>query len=324
MTKHVSQPAASPQAARRVTDAVAGRAPGTLHVATRRGRELTMNVLRSIVLAAAAMVMTASAAFAQPAGLPATNNPNTPENIGIVERNGNQVPLDLAFTDSTGKTVTLRELMRPGRPVILTPIYFECPSMCTVSLNATLEVLKQMSLTPGDSFDVITFSFNPDEGPKLASAKKQAYIEAFGRPEVAKGWHFLTGSPESITALTEAVGFNYKWVEESLQYAHASALIILTPEGKVTRYLHGVHYDPSTLRLSLVEASQGKIGSFTDHLSLWLCYSFDPTKGAYTAQAMKLMRGGAALTVIALAVVIGLLLHRERNRKNADTHVHAH
>jgi protein SCO1/2 len=270
------------------------------------------------------LLLAAGPALAQPSGLPATNDPTMPSDVGITERNGNQVPLDLPFTDSSGATVTLRQLLRPGKPVILTPVYFECPSLCTVSLNATLEVLRQLSLTPGESFDVITFSFSHEEGPNLSAPKKQAYLKELGRPEAAAGWHFVTGSEQSIRTLTEAVGFGFKWSESQQQYAHASALIVLTPEGKVHRYLHGVHYDPSTLRLSLVEASQGKIGSFTDHLQLMFCFSFDPTKGIYTAQVMKIMRGGAALTVIALAVVIGWLLYRERHRKIADQQVHAH
>ena len=288
-------------------------------------------------LAMAGLLLIASAALGQGYGMGA-QTPGNPGGViprelldaGISEKLGAKIPLDLTFTDSDGRSVTLEDYIRGsgGRPVVLNLVYYECPMLCTFALNGTLDTLKQMDAsggwTPGGKFDVLTVSFKPGESHAMAAEKKANYLAALGRPEAASGWHFLVGQEPAIKKLTDAVGFGYRWVEAQGQYAHSSAMIILTPDGRVHRYLHGFQYLPQTVRLSLVEASAGKIGSMSDKAQLMFCFQYDPTLGAYGPAAMKIMRGGGLLTVSALALVIAWLFHRERNRKTAAPNAQAH
>lgn len=245
----------------------------------------------------------------------ASEKPRDLEGVGIEERLGETLPLDLTFTDSSGETVRLGDYFEDGRPVVLNMVYYECPMLCTFALNGLLDVLKETDWTPGDEFNVVTVSFNPTEGPELSRPKKNNYIKSLDRPEAADGWAFLTGDEENVEALASAVGFTYQWVEEQQDYAHATALMIATPEGKLSRYLHGVVYDPKTLRLSLVEASGGEIGSATENALLMYCLIYDPDKGEYGPAAMKIMRAGGALTIGAVVAALGFFYLRERRRK---------
>ena len=246
----------------------------------------------------------------QEPGDPAAAKPGLLSKIGIDQRLNEQVPLDLSFVDETGRDVRLREYFGK-RPVILALVYYECPMLCTQVLNGVTGALKVLNFNVGKEFDVVAVSINPKEGPGLAAAKKQAYVERYGRPETAAGWHFLTGKEENIRALANAVGFRYEYDEEIKQYAHGAGVELLTPKGVIARYFYGIEYAPRDIRLGIVEASEERIGSPIDSVLL-LCYHYDPTTGKYGATAMTMVRIGAVLTMIAFAVFLFVSLRRER------------
>ena len=276
---------------------------------------MTRNILILLLIAASA----AMGAMTAPASVPDRMEPAPPElkDIGVDEKSGQTIPLDLKFADESGKSVALRDLLHKGRPVVLQLSYFGCPMLCDMISNGMVDSLNNLTLTMGQDFDAINLSFDPNETPTLANLKKQSFLAKYNRPAGAQSWHFLTGDAKSIAKLTDAVGYRYKWVERQRQFSHPAVLILLTPDGKISRYLYGVKYDPQTLRLSLVEASQGKIGTTIDKLLL-TCFHYDSYAGKYNLAAMNLMRGAGVLTVIVLASVIGIALVREKRRRRAD------
>ena len=243
-------------------------------------------------------------------GDPAAAKPGLLGRIGIDQRLNEQVPLDLAFVDESGRNVKLRDYFG-RRPVLLALVYYECPMLCTQVLNGVTGALKVLSFDVGKEFDVVAVSINPKEGPGLAAAKKQAYIERYGRPHTAGGWHFLTGREENIRALANAVGFRYAYDEEIKQYAHGAGVELLTPKGVIARYFYGIEYAPRDIRLGIVEASEEKIGSPIDSVLL-LCYHYDPATGKYGATAMTMVRVGAVMTMLGFAVFLFVALRRER------------
>lgn len=230
--------------------------------------------------------------------------------VGFDQNLGDALPLDLVFTDEKGGEVPLGSFFQPERPVVLALVYYECPMLCNMILNGLISSLDILTFQPGTDYDVVVVSFDPEEDHYLASAKKAGYMEQFGRPGTEGGFHFLTGEPENIDALTEAVGFRYVYDEEAEEFAHASGITVVTPEGQISRYLFGVEYAPKDLRLALVESSQSKIGSAVDQLLLF-CYAYDPATGKYGADVMKIMRLGGALTL--LAVLTFIILSRRRD-----------
>jgi len=232
---------------------------------------------------------------------PATQPVEELTGVGIEEKLGDQLPLELEFLDEDGRRVRLGDYFRGQRPVLLTTVYYGCPMLCGLILNGQMEAMKALDWTPGQAYEVVTVSFDPRETPALARLKKQNYIKAMERPEAAAGWHFLTGPADSIARLTDAIGFRYRWIEREKQFAHAAALVVCTPEGRVSRYLYGVQFAPRTLRLSLVEASEGRVGSTMDHVLLY-CLQYDPRAGRYGIVANRFMTAGAALTVLVMAV----------------------
>lgn len=234
--------------------------------------------------------------------------------IGIDQKLGAQLPLDLEFRDSAGRSVRLGAFFDGRKPVILTLVYYECPMLCTLALNDTVKSLRQIPQSIGKDFDVVTVSFNPRETPELAAGKKHNYVQSYGRESAAGGWHFLVGDQSAIEKLTRTVGFRYRWDDKTQQYAHPTGLIIVTPTGSVARYFFGIGYEPKDVRLSLVEASQRKIGSLTDALLL-SCYHFDPDEGKYTWAVMGTVRAGGVATMLALGLLIVTLLRRERLRR---------
>ena len=223
--------------------------------------------------------------------------------IGVDQRIDQLVPLDLVFSDERGGPVRLGSLFRAERPVLLNLVYYECPMLCTLVLDGLIEVLAEMDWVPGREFDIVTVSIDPREGPALATAKKQIYLRAYGRAEAASGWHFLTGDAAAIRDLAAAVGFRYNYVKQSDEYAHPAALFVLTPEGRISRYLFGVKHEPRTLRLSLVEASGGGVGSPVDSFLLY-CYRYDSEEGRYAPVARKIMRVGGAVAVAVLGTFL--------------------
>lgn len=241
--------------------------------------------------------------------------PDELEGIGITEHLNATIPLDLPFADENGKPVTLRDYFKGDKPVILDLGYYRCPMLCGLVLNGLTDAMKPLDWTAGEKFTVIAVSVDPLETPTLAKLKKQTYMKEYARPDGVSGWHFLTGPESSITALTEAVGFGFKWNEKRQEFAHAAVLTILTPEGKVSRYLYGVQFETKDLRLSLLEASQGKIGSTMDRIILF-CHRYDPTAGTYTLAAMNIMRVGATLTLLVFGIALFLLWRRDLRRKH--------
>jgi protein SCO1 len=229
--------------------------------------------------------------------------------VSFEQRLNGQLPLDLPFRDDTGRTVRLGDYF--GRkPVVLTFVYYECPMLCTEVLNGLESALRVMNETVGREFDVITVSFDPKETPVLAAGKKKAYLERYQRPEAAQGWHFLTGDQASIDALTEAAGFHFAWDEASHQFAHTSGIVIATPQGRLARYFFGVEYSPRDVKFALIESSNEKIGTLADRLLLY-CYHYDPTTGNYGFVAMRAVRIGGAVTILALVGFVFVSLRRE-------------
>ena len=238
------------------------------------------------------------------------------QDVGFDQKLGAQVPLDLVFRDESGEETTLGAYVSE-RPVILSLVYYECPMLCTLVLNGLASSLKAVSFTAGREFEIVTVSFNPRDTPALAAAKKEAYLGRYGRPGAARGWHFLTGEETSIRRLTEAVGFRYTYDQEAGQYAHASGILVLTPEGKIARVFYGIEYAPRDLRLGLVEAGRGEIGTFVDQLLLY-CFHYDPAAGKYGAAAINLVRMGGVATVLAGGLAIFQMVKRERRDRRRE------
>jgi protein SCO1 len=230
--------------------------------------------------------------------------------VKITQRLNEQVPPNLEFRDETGKTVQLGDFFGK-KPIILSLVYFECPALCTEVLNGELATMKAMSLNLGKDYDAITVSFEPKDTPAQARAKRDVYAGQYGREGAFGGWHFLTGDPPSINALTRAIGYHYAYDPASKQYAHAAAILVLTPQGRIARYFYGVEYPARDLRLGLVEASNGKIGTLTDHVLLY-CYCYDPATGRYGLVIMRVIDAACFLTVLALGSFMLLMFRRDR------------
>lgn len=229
--------------------------------------------------------------------------------VGFEQRLDAQLPLDITLRDETGRRVQLGDYFGE-KPVVLSLVYFECPMLCTLSLNGLASALDVLSFDIGEEFDVVTVSFDHRETPELAAAKKSAYIERYGREGAEVGWHFLTGDEASVKRLTDAVGFQFAWDAETEQWAHPAGVLVATPDGRLARYLYGIEYAPKDLRLALVEAAQHRIGSPVDQLLLY-CYKYDPATGKYGAQIMTALRAGGVLTVACLVGFIVVMRRRE-------------
>ena len=239
--------------------------------------------------------------------------PKQLEGVGITEHPNAQLPLEATFTDDGGRPVRLGDLFRDGRPVVLALVYYRCPMLCNLVLDGMARALQGVDLEPGKDFELVAVSIDPRETPTLARAKKQNYVKAYGKPQTAAGWHFLTGPQPSITRVAQAVGFGYQYDAERNEYAHGAAFYVVTPDGRISRYLYGVQHEPRTVELSLVEASEGRIGTTIDRLIL-TCYHYDAASGSYVPAAVKLMRIGALLTLAALGMGLSLLWVRDRRR----------
>jgi protein SCO1/2 len=233
-----------------------------------------------------------------------------PDEVGVDEKPGNQVPLDAQFKDEEGQPIAVSALLKPHRPTILWLGYYECPMLCDKMSAGMVKSLKNIQLEAGGEFVVTQISINPSEVPADAKAKKETYLKQLGRPGDASGWNLLTGTPTEIARVADAVGYKFKkvTVDGETQYAHPAVLMILSPEGKVTRYLYpkaaeGVEFDSRTMQLSLIEASNGQVGSTVDRILL-TCLHYDPTTGRYTWVAVNLMKLGAAVTVVIMAALL--------------------
>ncbi|MDL2716851.1 MAG: SCO family protein [Acidobacteriota bacterium] len=272
----------------------------------------------------AAALLTLLLASALPLAATGTTDPHLPEaplppppkDVGLDQRLGESIPLDLVFHDEAGKDVRLSQYFGK-RPVVLSLVYFNCPMLCGMTTDGLVRSVRALRFEPGTDYEILSVSFDPKETPEMASEKKRTVMAQYGRKSGPVGWHFLTGDAASIAALTKAVGFRYVWDAEQKQFAHATGVTLLTPQGRVSRYFFGIEYPAKDLRLGLIEASEEKIGNVVDQLLL-LCYHYDPKTGRYTAAVRNLLRGGAALTLVALAGFVTIMLRRERRRANAE------
>ena len=235
-------------------------------------------------------------------------------NVGIDQRLDQPLPLDLQFKDETGKTVKLGDYFHTGRPVILNLVYYTCPMLCGEELAGEASALGALRFTPGNEYEVVSVSFNPDETPKDASEKKQLYIarmnEHLEHKTNGEGWHFLTGQQTEIKQLADAVGFHYRRDPQTGQFIHAAAIMIVTPTGKIAQYYYGVEFSPKDIRLGLIEASQDKIGTIVDQVLLF-CYHYDPKTGRYGAVITNIMRVAGAATLLILGGFLIVMYRRE-------------
>lgn len=272
-------------------------------------------MIRRIVGLGFAAALTLSAAPGREtgsSGTPASIAPRELEGVSFDQRLDEQVDLDLTFRDSTGADIRLGELFGE-KPVVLALAYYECPMLCTLELNGLLRAMRALSESAGEEFTVVTVSFDPGEGPELAAEKKKHYLAQYRRESGDAGWSFLTGSEESIRSLADAVGFHYRYDQETDLYRHASGIVVLTPGGRVSRYFFGVEYSARDLRWGLIEASEGRIGDFIDAAMLY-CFHYDPITGKYGVVIMNVLRLGGGLTVLALALFMGVGFWRDRRR----------
>jgi protein SCO1/2 len=237
-----------------------------------------------------------------------TWKPAALKTVGIDQKMGAQVPLDIPFTDDDGRSVALRQYL--GKPVILALVYYQCPSLCNMVLNGVARSVKGLKMTAGKDFDVVAVSFDARETPEMAAAKKQSYLREYNREGSDHGWHFLTGPEASSRSLAESVGFRYSFDPVSNQFAHGSAIMILTPEGRVARYFYGIDYPARDVRFGLEEASERRISSPVDQILLY-CYHYDPSNGKYGLVIMRVLRLAGLVTLGCLLTFVIAMLRRD-------------
>lgn len=241
--------------------------------------------------------------------------PDALKNIGIEQKLGDQLPLDTVFKNEDGQQVKLGSYFEKGRPVILALVYYECPMLCNEVLNGLTGSLKGMSFNAGKEFEVVAISFDARENdkPDLAKNKKASYMERYGRPGTEDGWHFLTGDQAAIDAVTKAAGFNYHWDEKTNQFAHAGGVMIVTPDGRMSKYLYGIDYSPKDLKFGLMESAENKVGSAADKLLLY-CYHYDPATGKYGFAILKAVRIAGVATLLAMGFMGFVFWRRNKNK----------
>ena len=271
----------------------------------------------AILLAATVVAAQSPSSFMDKSSQPASQvAPADLTNVGIDQRLNQQVPLNLEFKDETGKTVRLGDFFQSGRPVILNLVYYTCPMLCGEELAGEASALGMLKFTPGKEYEVVSVSFNPDETPKDAAEKKQVYIARINEhldPKTdGNGWHFLTGAQPQIKQLADAVGFHYRRDPQTKQFIHATAIMIVTPAGKIAQYYYGVEYSPKDIRLGLIEASRGNIGNVVDEVLLY-CYHYDPKTGRYGAVVTNIMRLAGAATMLILGGFLLVMFRRDKN-----------
>jgi protein SCO1/2 len=253
-------------------------------------------------------------------GTAASRMPPALVNVGFEPPLNGQMPLDVTFRDETGRSVQLREYFRK-KPVVLAFVYYGCPMLCSQVEQGVVGSLRMLSFNPGRDYEVVFVSFDSRESPDMAASKKEASLSHFRRPETAAGWHFLTGSEESIEAVTHAANFRYTFNAKTNLFAHASGVMILTPDGRISRYFYGVEYPGRDMRLGLVDASAGKIGTPIDR-ALLFCYQYDPSAATYSASILKIVRFAGVLTI--LGIVGGILIFRRRDSSGTNIHPPLH
>ena len=275
-------------------------------------------MLRFALILALTLVLPGTG-FAAPSSAPKRPDrvdplPKRVQGIDVKEKLEAQIPLGLHFTNQDGQSLTLREYFAGDRPVIVTLNYTDCPMLCSLMLNGVTKALKQLDWTAGGEFRIVTLSINPKDTPSKLKSMQMRYLNKYGRPEAKQGWHFLHGSQKNVEAVANAMGMSYGYNEKRDEWVHPAAFIVATPDGRVARYLYGLEYHPKTLRLSLVEASQGKVGSAMDRLILY-CFHYDASEGRYAPVARNIMRLGGGLAVLLLGGFLSLLWFRESQKR---------
>ena len=251
---------------------------------------------------------------------PANVRPPGLKNVGIEQHLNEQVPPELIFRDENGNQVRLADYFGK-KPMILNLVYYQCPMLCGEVLSGLESALRVLKFDVGNQFDVVTVSFDPRETPAMATAKKAEFLKRYGRPGATQGWHFLTGPQQSIDALTKAAGFQYEYDPKSGQFAHTTAIMVLTPEGRIAQYYYGVEYAPKDLRLGLIQASQNKIGNIVDQVLLY-CYHYDPATGKYGAVVMRILRLAGAATILTLGLFMLVMFRRGSSSRSTSRTVH--
>lgn len=271
-------------------------------------------VFRNVVIGlsfAGLVLNTASEAVAQ-------NEQGPVAGSELVEKLGDRVPVEnIRLVNTAGDTLTLKEIMLPGLPVILNPGYFDCPMLCGLVTNGLMAGMKMTQWTPGIEYQVLTISLDPEEGHVLASEKRENYLKSYDREGADLGWQFLTGNKQDLELLAAATGFGFVWDERSGQYVHPAAIVVLSPDGVITRYLYGIQYPELQLRNALYEAADGKVGSAMDRIILY-CYDFDPMSNSYVPVAFRIMKLGGLVTMLALGIFLGLFWLKERRAKRSS------
>lgn len=237
--------------------------------------------------------------------------PEELKNVGIEEKIGEYIDLNMTVTDEKGEKLPLSTYFSVHKPVIISLVYFSCPGLCNFHLNGLTETLKSVDWSPSKQFEIIAFSFDSKETPDVASKKKANYLKLYGRENTENGWHFVTADEPTIKKITDSVGFKYKWNEQAKEWSHASAAIVVSPEGKISRYLHGIQFEPRDVKLALNEAAEGKVGSIVDSAMLY-CFKYDSHQSKYGLQVFKLMKLAGAVTVIALALWLIVVMIRAK------------
>jgi protein SCO1 len=250
------------------------------------------------------------------------NLPRLARGVTIEQKLNSAIPLDLVFRDESNHVLPLRTYFG-DKPVVLALVYYGCPNLCSFTLTEMVQALHRLSFEPGRDYDVVVVSFDPSETPDLAAQKKAAYAKEFGRASFNSGWHFLTGTQDSISRLASAVGFRYRWDEPTHQFVHAGGIMVATPDGRLSRYFYGIRYAPADLRMALVEASQRKIGSPVDDILLF-CFHYDAAQGKYTLVIFNVLKLAAAVTVLGLGAIILLFLWREKKQRTRAALREAH
>ena len=240
--------------------------------------------------------------------------PSQLEDVGVEERLGEQIPLDLTFANAKGDSIKLEELFANGKPVLLNPVYYECPQLCSMIKEAIFKGVKDLKWSPGKEYNIVTFSFDPSEQTALAAENRERFLNKLDREGAAEGWHFLTGNKENIDKLTESVGFNKKRLQDG-QYAHGAAIMFISPDGVITRYLYGLKFDEFNLRNALYDAADGNIGSAAEQVLLY-CYQYDADSNTYVPVAWRIMQIGGFATMLILGIFLGLMWLRHRYSNN--------
>jgi len=255
----------------------------------------------------------------QPGALPAGQRPPILETVDVKEHLGANVDLNLTFIAENGYPVPLKDFFHKGRPVILDLVYYRCPQLCNLILNGQTAAMREIPWTPGDQYEVVTISIDPEETFDLARQKKLVQLGSYERP--APGWHFLVDNDGNAKKLAEQIGFHYRYDPKQEQFAHPAAIFVLTPEGRVARYLYGVRFKPMDMRFALTEASQGRFTLTVERILLF-CYQYDPGKHAYVLFAANFMRLGGALTVLIIGWFLFRMIRMEKKRSAALAHGH--